>query len=32
MFGAYSSIASRLMYDLTDDVAECIRKQMEGGV
>ena len=30
VFGAYSSIASRLMYDLTDDVAESIRKQMEG--
>lgn len=32
VFGAYSSIASRLMYDLTDDVSESIRKQMEGGV
>lgn len=31
IFGAYSSIASRLMYDLTDDMAESIRKQMEGG-
>lgn len=32
VFGAYSSIASRLMYDLADDVSESIRKQMEGGV
>lgn len=28
VFGAYSSIASRLMYDLTDDVAESIRRQL----
>lgn len=32
VFGAYSSIASRLMYYLTDDVSESIWKQMEGGV
>lgn len=32
IFGAYSSIASRLMYDLTDDVAESIRKQLGSGL